>query len=38
MINSISVDNFRSLCNINNIEVKPITVLLGKIVVEKVLF
>lgn len=30
MINSISVDNFRSLCNINNIEVKPITVLLGK--------
>lgn len=30
MINSISVDNFRSLCNINNIEIKPITVLLGK--------
>ena len=30
MIKSISVDNFRSLCNINDIEIKPITVLLGK--------
>ncbi|MBR0032163.1 MAG: AAA family ATPase [Treponema sp.] len=30
MIKSISVDNFRSLCNINDIEIKPITVLLGR--------
>ena len=30
MIKSISVDNFRSLCNISDIEIKPITVLLGK--------
>lgn len=30
MINSISVDNFRSLCDVQNIEIKPITVLLGK--------
>lgn len=30
MINSIGVDNFRSLCNIHDIEIKPMTVLLGK--------
>lgn len=30
MIKSIGVDNFRSLCNINDIEIKPMTVLLGK--------
>ena len=30
MINSIGVDNFRSLCNIDDIEIKPMTVLLGK--------
>ncbi len=30
MIKSISVDNFRSLCNINDIQIKPMTVLLGK--------
>lgn len=30
MINSIGVDNFRSLCDINDIEIKPMTVLLGK--------
>lgn len=30
MINSINVDNFRSLCDIKDIEIKPMTVLLGK--------